>query len=42
LEFFNYKNYKESYIKRKAEEFKELIPNKVYNAMINYKVEITD
>lgn len=40
--FNKYKEYKENYIKRKANEFKEFIPLKVYNAMINYKVEITD
>lgn len=40
--FYAYKTYKESYIKRKAEEYKNEIPNKLYEAMINYKVEITD
>ena len=37
-----YKNFKEKYIKEVAEEYKNVIPQKLYNAMINYKVEIDD
>ena len=37
-----YKNFKEKYIKEVAEEYKNMIPTKLYNAMINYKVEIND
>lgn len=43
IEAFNaYKNFKESYIKSIANKFKNEIPQKLYKAMINYKVEITD
>jgi hypothetical protein len=37
-----YKEYKEKIIKQIAEEYKSKIPEKIYNAMINYDVEITD
>lgn len=37
-----YKNFKENYIKEVAEEYKNVIPQKLYKAMINYKVEIND
>lgn len=37
-----YKEFKEYYIKQVADEYKQKIPNKLYIAMINYKVEITD
>lgn len=37
-----YKQYKEDYIKKVAEEYKSKIPTKLYNAMLNYKVEIDD
>ena len=37
-----YKNFKEQYIKEVAEEYKSRIPSKLYNAMINYKIEIND
>ena len=37
-----YKNYKENLIKKKANEYKDKIPKKLYDAMYNYKVEITD
>lgn len=40
--FFAYKNFKETYIKSVANKFKNGIPQKLYNALINYKVEITD
>lgn len=42
-EAFNaYKEFKENYIKEKANEYKDKIPDKVYQALINYKVEIDD
>ena len=34
--------FKENYIKQVAEEYKDKIPDKLYEAMYNYKVEITD
>lgn len=40
--FYVYKNYKEKLIKQVAEQYKDNIPNKLYEALINYKVEITD
>lgn len=42
-EAFNaYKNFKEKYIKQIANEYKDYIPIKLYNALLNYQVEITD
>ena len=40
--FYTYKQFKENYIKQVANEYKNLIPQKLYNAMINYEVEIND
>ena len=40
--FNTYKEFKEKYIKQVADEYKDKIPNKLYEAMYNYKVEITD
>ena len=40
--FGKYKLEKEKYIKLVAEKYKEYISNKVYNALLNYTVEITD
>ena len=40
--FEYYKKEKEQYIKQVAEEYKDSIPVKLYNAMINYIVEIDD
>lgn len=40
--FYAYKIYKESLIKEIADKYKNKIPNKLYEAMYNYKVEITD
>lgn len=40
--FTTYKGYKEDFIKDMAEQYKEKIPNKVYQAMTNWKIEITD
>ncbi len=46
IEAFNaYKIFKESYIRQVADEYKSKYPNfpkRLYNAMYNYKVEITD
>ena len=42
-EAFNaYKQFKEANIKQIADYYKDKIPNKLYEAMYNYKVEITD
>ena len=42
-EAFNaYKQFKEADIKQIADEYKDKIPDKLYEAMYNYKVEITD
>ena len=42
-EAFNaYKEFKENYIKEVAEDYKSYIPERLYNALINYKVDITD
>jgi hypothetical protein len=40
--FNAYKIFKENYIKQIAEEYKDRIPNKLYDAMKKYIVEITD
>lgn len=40
--FQAYKNFKEQYIKEVAEEYKEKIPQKLYDIMIKYEVEIND
>ena len=40
--FYAYKTYKEGYIKHLADEYKSQIPDKIYNALYNYKIEITD
>ena len=40
--FEAYKQYKEQTIKDIAEEYRDLIPEVLYNAMINYEVEIED
>ena len=40
--FLIYKNFKENYIKQVADEYKDLIPIKLYDAMYKYEVEITD
>ena len=42
-EAFNaYKQFKEKHIKKVADYYKDQIPQKLYDAMYNYKVEITD
>ena len=33
---------KENYIKQIADEYKDLIPEKLYNAMYEYEIYITD
>lgn len=40
--FQSYKNFKENHLKEIANLYKDRIPQKLYNALINYKVEITD
>ena len=40
--FAIYKNFKENYIKKVADEYKEYIPIKLYEAMYRYEVEIND
>lgn len=40
--FFVYKKYKEHLIKETAENFKNQIPDKLYSAMLNYKIDIQD
>lgn len=40
--FYAYKQFKENYIKEVAEEYKDRIPQKLYEAMYKYEVEITD
>lgn len=40
--FARYKEYKEDFIKDMAEQYKDEIPDKVYQAMMNWVVEITD
>ena len=40
--FQAYKQFKENYIKQVADEYKELIPEKLYNAMYEYEVKIED
>lgn len=40
--FYAYKIEKEKYIKQVADKYKDQIPQKVYDALYNYEVEITD
>ena len=40
--FESYKNFKEKYIKEVAKQYKEKIPFSLYEALINYKIEIND
>ena len=40
--FYTYKIFKEKYIKQIADEYKDKIPQKLYDAMYKYKVEIND
>lgn len=40
--FARYKKYKEDFIKDMAEQYKDVIPDKVYRAILNWKIEIDD
>lgn len=40
--FAKYKEYKENFIKDIAERYRDEIPDKVYQAMLNWKIEIDD
>jgi len=40
--FYSYKKFKEHIIKKTANEYKDKIPQKLYDAMYRYEVEITD
>lgn len=40
--FARYKEYKEDFIKDMAEQYRNKIPDKVYQAMMNWKIEIGD
>jgi len=40
--FARYKEYKEDFIKDIAEQYRDEIPHKVYEAMMNWKIEIDD
>ena len=40
--FLAYKNFKENYIKQVADEYKDIIPKKLYKAMYSYIVDIDD
>ena len=40
--FYVYKNFKENYIKEVANQYKNVIPQKLYDAMIKYEIEIDD
>lgn len=40
--FTCYKNYKENYIKKVADEYKNLIPSELYEALYKWEVEIND
>ena len=40
--FYSYKQIKEDYIKQMADEYKDKIPRKLYDAMYKWEVEITD
>lgn len=42
LAFATYKKEKEKYIKKVADSYKNIIPQKVYEAIVNYRIKITD
>ena len=42
MAFYAYKTEKEKYIKNTAVEYKDKIPGKVFNAVYNYEILITD
>ena len=37
-----YKKFKEDYIKKLASKYKDELDSRVYEALVNYQVEITD
>ena len=40
--FYTYKTFKDNYIKQVADEYKDIIPKELYNALYKYEVEIND
>ena len=40
--FYTYKVFKENYIKQVADEYKEIIPQKLYESLYRYEIEIND
>ena len=40
--FARYKEYKEDFIQDLAEQYRDEIPNKVYEAMMGWKIEVDD
>lgn len=40
--FLSYKSFKEKYIKQIADEYKDIIPTKLYNTLYSYEIEIND
>lgn len=40
--FLSYKTFKENLIKQIAGEYRDIIPNRLYDAMISHRIEITD
>jgi hypothetical protein len=40
--FARYKEYKEDFIQDMAEQYRDEIPNKVYEAMMGWKIEVDD
>ena len=40
--FTCYKQFKENYIKQVADEYKDLIPKELYEALYKYEIEIND
>ena len=42
LAFATYKKEKEKYIKEVADSYKNIIPQNIYEAIVNYRIEITD
>lgn len=42
LAFLAYKEFRESYIKRCAEDHKDLMPNEIYDALLAWKIDVND
>ena len=40
--FDRYKEYKEDFIQDMAEQYRDVIPDKVYEAMMSWEIEIDD